>query len=342
MYKLILASLFASLILMTACSDGGGGGDDGGDEGTPPIDDRGFVDFTSTDDVAVFGASLLSIAQSQPIPETPEALKAYKAVESCDTSGEVETFDTRSESVDSPFTDSLFNIESSEYRDCVASAESADLSFSSVIDGYEESGTPADGTDSGIDYVGLGTAEDLPFTLSTSFTQGGVTESSAFSYYGVFHSQSLDDEHAHSQIYLRGEVEVHGAAGDYHDRILMGESLEDGAFFVMSVVPAETAGLSKATMDGLIGSEDLLNDSCPSGVVQISTVSPLIFEDESGELLGGELHFDAGDDVAGIVYNEDQSITVTLNGGSPVSYTPEEVEALNAEAECSPAPVSDG
>ncbi|MDT0496669.1 hypothetical protein RM530_04745 [Algiphilus sp. W345] len=331
MYKLILGSLFASLIL-AAC--GGGSGDDGGDGGTPPADDLGFVELTSTDDVAVFGASLLSVAQSPPIPEIPEtseSSKAYKTVESCDTSGMVETFDTRSESVDSPFTDSLFNIESSEYRDCIASFESADFSFSSSIDGYEESGTPADGTDSGIDYVGFGTAEDLPFTLSTNTTQGSVTESSNLSFFGVIHTQSQDDEHVSSQVYLRGEIESHGSpAGDYHNRILLGESM-DGALFVSSVVPAETVGLSETTLDGLIGSEDLLNDSCPSGMVQISTVSPLIAEDESGELRGGELQLDAGDDVAGIVYNEDQSITVTLNGGSPVTYTLEDLEALDAE-----------
>ena len=338
MYKLTLGSLFASLMLMTACGGGGDSGDDGGDGGTPPADDLGFVELTSTDDVAVFGASLLSVAQSPPVPETPESSKAYKTVESCETSGEVETFDTRSESLDSPFTDSLFNIESSEYRDCIASFESADFSFSSSIDGYEESGTPADGTDSGIDYVGFGTAEDLPFTLSTSTTQGSVTESSDLSFFGVIHTQSQDDERVSSQVYLRGEVESHGSAGDYHNRILLGESL-DGALFVSSVVPTETVGLSETTLDGLIGSEDLLNDRCPSGMVQISTVSPLITEDESGELRGGELQLDAGDDVAGIVYNEDQSITVTLNGGSPVSYTLEELEAL--EAECLPATASD-
>ena len=333
MYKFVSGSLFASLLMLTACGGGGGSNGDDGDGGITPPGGLDYVEFDSTDDVALFGASLLSIAQSDPVPETPASLKSYKSVESCETSGEVETFDTRSDSVDSPFTDSLFNIDATEFRDCVQSFESAEFSFSSPIDGYEESGTPADGTESGIDYVGLGAAEDMPLTLSTSTTQGGVTESSDLRFFGVVHTQSADEAHLSSHLYLRGEVESHGPDGDYHNRIMLGESL-DGGYFVTSVLPAEAAGVSETTLDGLLGAEDLLNDDCPSGAVLISTVSPLLTEDESGELLGGELLLDADDDMATIVYNEDQSVTVTLNGGSPSTYTQEELEAL--EAECQP------
>ncbi|MBI2382686.1 MAG: hypothetical protein HYV18_01250 [Gammaproteobacteria bacterium] len=320
-------------LLLSACL-GGGDDDDTGALGTA----EGVKSYAGT--LLQMSGALEGMAAMNPAGAAPAA-KSFHSLEAdaCDNvDGSVQR-DSETKDVDSPFSESDFNVYYVQWNNCANSRtfedESGSLAVDSTVDGRIEGGQPVD--DDTVLYLRVGESSAAPLLLDVSLDGQSGDGSSSFSadvMYDVYARMDGTESNGDGRRELQYLLDLSGSAngsvdtpeedGDY-DLDFTAYAGRSGEPFVVTRDPVD----GSQSFDGAYGfsvSPSPPGARCAEVDASIATLERLMPNTEGGSspYSAGVLQLEKNGDRATIEFNDDNTVTITDSRGRSQTISFEE------------------
>jgi hypothetical protein len=244
--------------------------------------------------------------------------------EPCEASGSTVYGDPVVKDVNSPFTNTAFDVYPSEDRDCRRVEESETGYTEYYSDGKFEFGYPTDDPGSYVYYEKNGSA-DARARFGFHDVDGPVEFEISSSSYGVFHSEHAADGTSSDEISY-GSFRLDSTYTDH-------ESGDGGTVKLSGYVGTSSNPFEKHTdgagtaLDGPFALSTGDYPECELGAATISTLAPMYLHSSTGNIVG-TVEVAAGSHTAVVDMNADGSVDVALDGGAPQTLSAGQVEEL--------------
>ncbi|MCK0153950.1 hypothetical protein MWU49_09565 [Alcanivorax sp. S6407] len=306
-------------------------------------------------------ATNLNLALGVDLTGSGRASSSY----SCETSGSFQVLEQKLEATNSPYSGGNFDMISSVYKSCVESTVTSGGS-PATFSGFRKIGYPVSGPGSG---------EFANETSFIGYEKSGISLDEPLSAKGVLGGNIDQSRYLSAHMLLERAdtgTEAYGATGggtSQYSVVRMSSNFEDKKTVTLTQLgdeennlwleyepqgdnPVEESHIER--YEGIYGMEFLafqggqVPASCPQGHFEVKTVSDLYvgkededpkYSDDSYRISSGSLQMkDESGKTATVVYNgAAETITISLDSGTPKVYTLQQVEDLRSNRCYKPA-----
>lgn len=268
---------------------------------------------TATERAATVNLLVASLGQIRSVAGTGGTAKNFENGQ-CDQGSRMADSES-GKSVGSPYSEQGFDVAGEAFSACRLNADfdnsgSADdyLEF----DGRSEAGSveEAEGI---VSYVRIGANSDTPLgiTIHLESEQGGVMINQDFAYNITLLSHGLaSSQDSEQQLFMRLQGGISQGAGSFDFESLLGTSEDSAERFAIS---NRSDGLRIDGSYSLNFTPEIPNTQC-SGTTTVTTDVPLV-ADGAG-YSAGQFSLDSNGDTATVIFNDDSTVSVTVDGST--------------------------